>query len=257
MNWGQDSLNPPYNSGSETDRRKVVSCQPVVAGRDTPEVLQPLNAVPPPFSRPRWPLRKSRRQGPTGDDRQRLMLQNLLTFRSRLCKRLGLKHIRTKPYTPKTNGKAERFIQTCLREWAYAQAYHHSRQRAGELPYWLHRYNWHRPHAGIANHHGSRHRSRAAEPSSRNNAWSSRMGSILPSDCLIVSPQALCLERLYGPKRRRTLNAKVFDSGGIDRCVVCGIRRRDGAGQGAWCWCGRRGFAVLERLESPGLRRPN
>ena len=67
----------------------------------------------------------------------------------RLCKRLGLKHIRTKPYTPKTNGKAERFIQTCLREWAYAQAYHHSRQRTGELPYWLHRYNWHRPHAGI------------------------------------------------------------------------------------------------------------
>jgi transposase InsO family protein len=69
-------------------------------------------------------------------------------FRS-LCKRLGLKHIRTKPYTPKTNGKAERFIQTCLREWAYAQAYHHSRQRTAELPYWLHSYNWHRPHAGI------------------------------------------------------------------------------------------------------------
>ena len=69
-------------------------------------------------------------------------------FRS-ACKRLRLKHIRTKPYTPKTNGKAERFIQTCLREWAYAQAYNHSRQRTGELPFWLHRYNWHRPHAGI------------------------------------------------------------------------------------------------------------
>jgi transposase InsO family protein len=65
------------------------------------------------------------------------------------CKRLGLKHIRTKPYTPKTNGKAERFIQTCLREWAYAQAFQHSKQRSAELPYWLHRYNWHRPHAGI------------------------------------------------------------------------------------------------------------
>jgi Integrase core domain len=71
-----------------------------------------------------------------------------IAFR-RLCKRLGLKHVRTRPYTPKTNGKAERFIQTCLREWAYAQAYQHSRQRTEQLPYWLHRYNWHRPHAGI------------------------------------------------------------------------------------------------------------
>ena len=67
----------------------------------------------------------------------------------RACKRLGLRHIRTKPYTPKTNGKAERFIQTSLREWAYAQAYPNSRERKAELPTWLHRYNWHRPHAGI------------------------------------------------------------------------------------------------------------
>jgi transposase InsO family protein len=65
------------------------------------------------------------------------------------CKRLGLRHIRTKPYTPKTNGKVERFIQTSLREWAYAQAYENSRQRKHQLPTWLHRYNWHRPHAGI------------------------------------------------------------------------------------------------------------
>jgi transposase InsO family protein len=65
------------------------------------------------------------------------------------CADLGLKHIRTKPYTPKTNGKAERFIQTALREWAYAQAYPTSDRRAAELPTWLHRYNWHRPHGGI------------------------------------------------------------------------------------------------------------
>ena len=65
------------------------------------------------------------------------------------CKRLGLRHIRTKPYTPKTNGKVERFIQTSLREWAYAMAYENSRQRKHQLPTWLHRYNWHRPHAGI------------------------------------------------------------------------------------------------------------
>jgi transposase InsO family protein len=65
------------------------------------------------------------------------------------CTGLGLKHVRTKPYTPKTNGKAERFIQTALREWAYAQAYPTSDRRADELPVWLHRYNWHRPHGGI------------------------------------------------------------------------------------------------------------
>jgi transposase InsO family protein len=65
------------------------------------------------------------------------------------CRALGLKHIRTKPYTPKTNGKAERFIQTALREWAYAKAYPTSDCRAHELPIWLHRYNWHRPHGGI------------------------------------------------------------------------------------------------------------
>jgi transposase InsO family protein len=65
------------------------------------------------------------------------------------CRERGLKHIRTKPYTPKTNGKAERFIQTSLREWAYAKAYPTSDQRAAELHAWLHRYNWHRPHGGI------------------------------------------------------------------------------------------------------------
>ena len=65
------------------------------------------------------------------------------------CRDRGLKHIRTKPYTPKTNGKAERFIQSALREWAYAQAYPTSGHRAAELPIWLHNYNWHRPHGGI------------------------------------------------------------------------------------------------------------
>jgi transposase InsO family protein len=65
------------------------------------------------------------------------------------CRDLGLRHIRTKPYTPKTNGKAERFIQTALREWAYAQAYPTSDRRAQELPIWLHRYNWHRPHGSL------------------------------------------------------------------------------------------------------------
>jgi transposase InsO family protein len=84
---------------------------------------------------------------------ERVMTDNGSCYKSfafrRACKRLRLRHIRTKPYTPRTNGKAERFIQTSLREWAYAQAYQNSRQRRAELPSWLHRYNWHRPHTGI------------------------------------------------------------------------------------------------------------
>ncbi len=83
----------------------------------------------------------------------RVMTDNGACYRShafrRACAELGLKHIRTRPYTPKTNGKAERFIQSALREWAYAQAYPSSARRAAELPVWLHRYNWHRPHGGI------------------------------------------------------------------------------------------------------------
>ena len=65
------------------------------------------------------------------------------------CRALKIKHIRTKPYTPKTNGKAERFIQTALREWAYARAYQTSDQRGADMPRWIHRYNWHRPHASL------------------------------------------------------------------------------------------------------------
>ena len=67
------------------------------------------------------------------------------------CLQLGLKHRFTRPYTPRTNGKAERFIQTALREWAYACIYQNSHQRDAQLPPWLHHYNWHRPH-GSLNH---------------------------------------------------------------------------------------------------------
>ncbi len=84
---------------------------------------------------------------------ERVMTDNGSCYRSRdfarVCENLGLRHIRTKPYTPKTNGKAERFIQTALREWAYAHIYNTSEQRAAELPFWMHRYNWHRPHGSI------------------------------------------------------------------------------------------------------------
>jgi transposase InsO family protein len=84
---------------------------------------------------------------------ERVMTDNGSCYRSKTfraaCTRLGLRQIFTKPYTPKTNGKAERFIQTALREWAYARAYQNSDQRSVELAPWLHRYNWHRPHASL------------------------------------------------------------------------------------------------------------
>ena len=76
-------------------------------------------------------LRQPRRHGRARHDRQRLLLQSLRLRRA--CKGLELKHIRTRPYTPKTNGKAERFIQTALREWAYAMAYNTSDERAQQL----------------------------------------------------------------------------------------------------------------------------
>ena len=83
----------------------------------------------------------------------RVMTDNGSCYRSkafaRACRDVGLKHVRTSFPSSRTNGKAERFIQTALREWAYAVAYHTSDQRRTQLPVWLHRYNWHRPHGGI------------------------------------------------------------------------------------------------------------
>ncbi len=65
------------------------------------------------------------------------------------CDELGIRHVRTRPYTPKTNGKAERFVQTSLREWAYARPYEDSAQREAALQPFIHRYNWHRPHSAL------------------------------------------------------------------------------------------------------------
>lgn len=65
------------------------------------------------------------------------------------CKRLGLRHLRTKPYRPETNGKAERFIQTMLMGWAYKRAYRTSNQRRKALPKWLRYYNEQRPHRAL------------------------------------------------------------------------------------------------------------
>jgi transposase InsO family protein len=84
---------------------------------------------------------------------QRVMTDNGSCYKSaafrKACARLGLKHLFTRPYTPKTNGKAERFIQSALREWAYARTYQHSTERTAALPLWLQRYNWCRPHRSL------------------------------------------------------------------------------------------------------------
>ena len=82
-----------------------------------------------------------------------LLTDNGPAYRSRAfacsCKQLGIKHRFTRPYTPRTNGKAERFIRTALQEWAYARTYQDSQQRNDQLPRWLHEYNWHRPHTSL------------------------------------------------------------------------------------------------------------
>ena len=83
----------------------------------------------------------------------RVMTDNGVSFRSyryaKTLRMLQIKHKRTRPYTPKTNGKAERFVQTSLREWAYVKPYNHSDERAKSLLPFLHHYNYHRPHMGI------------------------------------------------------------------------------------------------------------
>lgn len=84
---------------------------------------------------------------------QRLITDNGPAFHSkafvRRCDELGISQRFTRAYRPQTNGKAERFIQSALREWAYGHSYVHSDQRRAALPLWNHFYNWHRQHHGI------------------------------------------------------------------------------------------------------------
>lgn len=84
---------------------------------------------------------------------ERVMTDNGSAYRSKLFAKAlqtaGARHIRTRPYTPRTNGKAERFIQTSLREWAYAKPYGSSAERTQAIGPWTEAYNLTRPHAGI------------------------------------------------------------------------------------------------------------
>ena len=87
---------------------------------------------------------------------ERVMTDNGSAYLSRAFRAAlaaaGLKHKRTRSYTPRTNGKAERFIQTSLREWAYARPYTTSQERCAALALWLDHYNTERPHAALAHH---------------------------------------------------------------------------------------------------------
>jgi transposase InsO family protein len=99
---------------------------------------------------------------------RRVLTDNGLAFRSRAfaaaCQGLRVRHKFTRFYRPQTNGKAERFIQSAIREWAYGFTYQNSAQRTNALDAWIHHYNWHRPHQGI---HGVAPMTRLT--SSRNN----------------------------------------------------------------------------------------
>ena len=82
-----------------------------------------------------------------------LLTDNGSSYRSRqfrhACQQMAIKHSRTRPYTPRTNGKAERFIQTALREWAYAKHWANSEQRDAHLQPWIDYYNRERPHGSL------------------------------------------------------------------------------------------------------------
>jgi len=100
---------------------------------------------------------------------RRVLTDNGSPFVSRAwrtaCAELGITHKRTRAYRPQTNGKAERFVQSALREWAYGIAYDHSSERTAMLAKWQHHYNWHRPHSGIG---GKPPMSRLKPPTGKN-----------------------------------------------------------------------------------------
>jgi transposase InsO family protein len=119
---------------------------------------------------PAWPTSKfsqTRRRPPPSDSCaarantsssygitiERLITDNGSAYRSTVhaiaCRMLGIRHLRTRPYRPQTNGKAERFIRTLLAGWAYGAIYRDSRERNAALAGWLDFYNRRRPHGAL------------------------------------------------------------------------------------------------------------
>jgi len=91
--------------------------------------------------------------GSMGVTVERVLSDNGSCYRSRVhavaCRELGMRHLRTRPYRPRTNGKAERFIQTMTNGWAYGAIYGSSAERTAALPGWLDHYNYRRPHGSL------------------------------------------------------------------------------------------------------------
>jgi transposase InsO family protein len=85
---------------------------------------------------------------------ERVLTDNGSAYRSAIhalaCRALGIRHLRTRPYRPQTNGKAERFIRTMLAGWAYGAIYRDSRERTAALSGWLEHYNYRRPHGSLS-----------------------------------------------------------------------------------------------------------
>jgi transposase InsO family protein len=97
--------------------------------------------------------RASRRFAERGVRIERVMTDNGSAYVSHAhaaaCRELGLRQLRIRPHRPRTNGKAERFIQTLTNEWAYGRIYGSSAERTAALPLWLDRYNFRRPHGSL------------------------------------------------------------------------------------------------------------
>src|SRR5262249_1382543 len=85
---------------------------------------------------------------------ERVITDNGAPYRSTVhaiaCRTLGIRHLRTRPYRPQTNGKAERFIRTMLGGWAYGALYGSTAERTAALDGWLYHYNHHRPHGALS-----------------------------------------------------------------------------------------------------------
>ena len=133
-----------YEQGWEFVHVAIDDCTRLAYVEVLPDERPAPRSVPPPRHRVLPPLRHPRR---APDHRQRAAYRS--TIHALACRALGIRHLRTRPYRPQTNGKAERFIRTMLGGWAYGALYRNSTERTAALDGWLDYYNHHRRHAAL------------------------------------------------------------------------------------------------------------